>query len=326
MQIKGLHKSFYRAYRRISKVEFVDQFKELRQRLLKAIESYEIGVKEKFSHEARRKLGLISKATYYRYRKKLKDLDNYIPPPKRGPIHKRKPKWSKELADTVLILRKSHLTYGKKKIQYILARDYKITTSESTVGRILKSLMDRRLIIKYPALIKTKRPRKFKGHAKPWSFKHFETMKMGERVQIDHMVVTKNNKTLRHFVAWDPKSKVILATIYSNATSHSAKLSLQEFLRQAPFKITSIQVDEGSEFMAEFEDECEKLGIKLLVLPPKRPKLNGGVERSNRTFREDFYNLTYDLFDQNIDKIREELSKAVYIYNNYRPPRKSIFE
>ena len=40
--------------------------------------------------------------------------------------------------------------------------------------------------------------------------------------------------------------------------------------------------------MAEFENECEKLGIELLVLPPRKPKLNGGVERSNRTFREDF--------------------------------------
>jgi hypothetical protein len=40
----------------------------------------------------------------------------------------------------------------------------------------------------------------------------------------------------------------------------------------------------GSEFMKHFENECQKLGIELYVLPPKRPQYNGGVERANRTF------------------------------------------
>jgi len=38
-----------------------------------------------------------------------------------------------------------------------------------------------------------------------------------------------------------------------------------------------------------FEEECQKRGIKLFVLPPYSPKLNGGVERANRTHTEEFY-------------------------------------
>jgi len=51
-----------------------------------------------------------------------------------------------------------------------------------------------------------------------------------------------------------------------------------ELIEDAPFKILSIQVDGGSEFMAEFEAACKELYIPLHVLPPSRPTYNGGVE------------------------------------------------
>ncbi|MGI9214863.1 MAG: hypothetical protein ACR2HS_04275 [Gammaproteobacteria bacterium] len=40
-----------------------------------------------------------------------------------------------------------------------------------------------------------------------------------------------------------------------------------------PFKISSIQVDGGSEFMKDFERLCQEKSIDLFVLPPKSPKL-----------------------------------------------------
>ena len=39
----------------------------------------------------------------------------------------------------------------------------------------------------------------------------------------------------------------------------------------------------GSEFMAGFETACQQRGIRLFVLAPHSPKLNGCVERANRT-------------------------------------------
>ena len=147
MQIKGLHRNIYRTCRLESKINFVDRYKDLRNRLSKSIHEYEITHK-KLSNQERRELRIISKPTYYRYRQRIKDLDSYIPPPKRGPRNGRKPKWSRELAQLVLKLRKENPTYGKKKLTVILARDCDINTSESTVGRILKSLMNRGLVTK----------------------------------------------------------------------------------------------------------------------------------------------------------------------------------
>ncbi len=92
-------------------------------------------------------------------------------------------------------------------------------------------------------------------------------MTMGERVQIDHMTVTKNGVTIKHFQAWERKSKHLFAMVYSHAKASSAKRFLLDFEAQAPFKILPIQVDGGSEFRSEFEDGCCELGIPLIVLP-----------------------------------------------------------
>ena len=145
-------------------------------------------------------------------------------------------------------------------------------------------------------------------------------MVMGERVQIDHMTVTKNGICFKHFQAWDRCSKFIDTAIFSNAKSSSAKKFLLDFVRNAPYKILSIQVDGGSEFMAEFEEACEELHIPLIVLPPKKPEYNGGVERGNRIFREEFYNRS-DLLEDSVRGIQAELRKALTKYNSYRPHR-----
>jgi putative transposase len=77
--------------------------------------------------------------------------------------------------------------------------------------------------------------------------------------------------TCKHFQAWESKSKFIHAQVYSHAKASSAKRFLMELIEEAPFKILPIQVDGGSEFMAEFETACEDLAIPLNVLPPSRP-------------------------------------------------------
>ena len=148
--------------------------------------------------------------------------------------------------------------------------------------------------------------------------KKYEKIAMGERVQVDHMTVTKNGICVKHFQAWDRPSKFIFAQVFSNAKSRSAKKFLDELIAKAPFKITCIQVDGGSEFMLDFEEACAKYGIELIVLPPAKPTYNGGVERGNRIFREEFYE-PVSLSADSLGAIRNELTKAVKKYNEYRP-------
>jgi transposase InsO family protein len=41
--------------------------------------------------------------------------------------------------------------------------------------------------------------------------------------------------------------------------------------------------------MADFEQACAQREIARYVLPPRSPKLNGRVERFNRTWRDEFW-------------------------------------
>uniref|UniRef100_UPI000567D086 integrase core domain-containing protein n=2 Tax=Meiothermus rufus TaxID=604332 RepID=UPI000567D086 len=80
--------------------------------------------------------------------------------------------------------------------------------------------------------------------------------------------------------------------------------------------IRAIQVDGGSEFMAEFEEACCALGIALFVLPPRSPKLNGHVERVQRTFREELYTRP---LPPRLSELQAELDAYLDHYNRRRP-------
>jgi len=317
MQIKGLHKNIYKLYAYSRTQECLETYRKKYQH---QVQRWEKLVSEGVSLELRQEIVGISRATYYRHRKILNKLEKGILPPSKKPKRLNKPKWSESHKQLVLQIRRENPTYGREKIAIILRRDHRQTISESTVGRILKFLKGKGLITRSISALRTKRKRVFNKHAKAWEFKDYERMKLGERVQIDHMTVSKNGITLKHFQAWERKSKYIDAAVYSNAKASSAKRFLISFVEQAPFLIQSVQVDGGSEFMAEFEDACAQLKIPLIVLPPKKPEYNGGVERGNRTFREEFYNRK-DLLEDSVRGMQAALTKALVKYNTYRPHR-----
>jgi transposase len=228
----------------------------------------------------------ISRSSYYRYQARVRQGKPLLA--SKRPNRFRKTEWTENDFQQVLMIRRQNPTYGKAKIHRILLRDFGFKRSESTVGRILKVITERHLITLSLSAPRKRRKRSFKKHAKPWQY-GFKAKKPGQMVQIDHMSIAKNQIYAKHFNAWDPTSKFIHGKLYYRATSRCAKQFLLELIQKAPFKIESIQVDGGSEFMDEFETACQELGITLYVLPPKRPQYNGGVERSNRTFREEFY-------------------------------------
>jgi transposase InsO family protein len=62
---------------------------------------------------------------------------------------------------------------------------------------------------------------------------------------------------------------------------------------------------------------CRERGVRLFVLPPRSPKLNGHVERSNRTHKEEFY---YRLASTtSLARVNKLLRRWEDVFNNYRP-------
>ena len=69
--------------------------------------------------------------------------------------------------------------------------------------------------------------------------------------------------------------------------------------------------------MAEFEAACQAAGIPLDVLPPRSPKLNGHVERANRTHRNEFWECYAG--DLELPPLQAALRAWEAEYNHRRP-------
>lgn len=72
----------------------------------------------------------------------------------------------------------------------------------------------------------------------------------------------------KHFTAMDMVARYSAVGVRGSATARTAKESLERVVERMPFANRGIQVDGGSEFMAEFEEACEDKRIQLFVLPP----------------------------------------------------------
>ena len=122
---------------------------------------------------------------------------------------------------------------------------------------------------------------------------------------------------LKHFTAHDVVLRWNTVNVYSRATANTATDFLDALEKRMPFPVKAIQVDGGAEFEAILEQECQRRGIKLFLLPPRSPKLNGAVERAHRTHTEEFYEVTESSFE--LSELRKELLKWEQVYNTVRP-------
>jgi len=234
----------------------------------------------------------------------------------RRPHNLRKPTWPVELEQRVLQLREQYPRWGKDKLVILLHKEA-IAVSTSMVGRILKHLKDSgQLIEPLPAQRRSKKhPRRPYAIRKP---KGYLAKEPGDLVEVDTADLRPvPGVVLKHFTARDVVSRWDVLGLYSRATANTAAQFLDAILERTPNEVKALQVDGGSEFKADFEALCESRGIPLFVLPARSPKLNGCVERGNRTHREEFYEV-YDL-DWSVAGLRPDLLRWEHIYNEIRP-------
>ena len=259
----------------------------------------------------------ISPQTFYRWRRRYKPRDlATLEERSRRPRQTRRPTWSNELATAVQQLRERYPRWGKDKLAPLL-RDKGWKCSTSMIGRILKDLKARGVVNEASLKDPWQKPRPFKrpyGIRKPREY----TAKLpGDIVEIDTADIRMQGYAFKHFTACDVISRWHVLEARSSATATSAALFLQAVIARMPFPVRAVQVDGGSEFMAQFESACQQLGIHLFVLPPRSPKLNGHVERAQRTHREEFYEVT-DLPDS-LHDINVLLTRWERTHNTYRP-------
>jgi transposase InsO family protein len=260
----------------------------------------------------------ISPQTFYRWKRRydprhtesLEDRSHH-------PRQVRQPTYSVELVDAVLKSREEYPRWGKDKLVILLHREG-FTSSASTVGRILKKLKQRGVLKEpLPNHISAGKSQRQRPYAirKP---KDYVVEEPGDIVEVDTLDVRPlPGVVLKHFTARDVISKWDVLEAHTRASSHTAAAFIDSLLGRMPFPVKVIQVDGGSEFQDCFEEECQRRGIKLFVLPPRSPKLNGHVERAQRTHTEEFYEVTDTSFE--ITELNQALLQWEKVYNTVRP-------
>lgn len=158
-----------------------------------------------------------------------------------------------------------------------------------------------------------------------------ELLEPGEKVQIDVKEVPYNclrGKTLRdgkHLYQWtaiDECTRMRFVYGFEEHTPENTVRFLAMVIKAFPFKIKTIQTDNGTEFtykfisderISPFDKVLNKLGIKHKLIPPRTPWHNGKVEQSHRNDQRYFYD--WETF-RSVEELNEKLEKHLIWSNN----------
>jgi len=262
----------------------------------------------------------ISAQTFYRWKNRYDPLDpTTLEEESRRPHKVRRPLTPERVVERIRELREEYPRWGKEKLAVLLRREG-IKLSGSTVGRVMRRLRARGLLVEPENVRQAKlaRKRRRKPRYAVRKPKGYRVEAPGDLVQVDTLQVRLCPDEVRfQFSARDTISRFDGLRAYKRQTSTAGADFLHYLRKKFPFRIKAIQIDGGSEFKDQFEEACRGKNILLFEPPPRSPELNGRVERANRTHREEFYEV-YDV-DLNLEEHNRQLAEWSYTYNYIRP-------
>ncbi len=261
----------------------------------------------------------VARPTVYRWlerfdRLRLESLEDQSS----APLRRRRPTWTTLELRAVRAIREAYPRWGKDKLRVVLRREG-VILSTSMVGRILVRLR-RSGDLREPV-----NRRRMSVHQRRWQRPYavrkpadWSVERPGDLVELDTLDIRPiPGKIWKQFTARDVVSRWDTVELGRQATARAAAAMLDRLAERMPFPVRAISIDNGSEFMADFEAACAARSIALFVLPPRSPKLHGAVERANRTHTEEFYEVTDA--EPDLESFQGELRAWEIVYNTIRP-------
>ncbi len=212
----------------------------------------------------------------------------------------------RSVVDLILKLRGEY-KLGTWRIKWYMERYHGITVSESSVYRTLKRN-------NMPPLDRCTTRNAMRT-------KRYEKDVPGHHVQVDvKFLVFKNefgDKVKRYqYTAIDDCTRIRALKIYSRHNQDSSIGFINYVVDKFPFRIHTIQTDNGHEFQSKFHWHVRDEGMHHRYIRPGKPQHNGKVERSHLTDKREFYQLLNYTDDVDLSK---KLSSWEDFYNLSRP-------
>ncbi len=248
----------------------------------------------------------VARSGFYRWKKAYEtDGDEGLINKKPCPYNPRL-RTPPDIVEKVLHLRRTyHL--GPIRIVWYLERYHGITMCDATVYRICR----RHGLNRLPSRVGR---RSVKTH-------RYEKQVPGHHVQVDVTflkLVGKDGKATRRYqyTAIDDATRIRALTVYTRHTQKNAIHFLDHVIKRFPFRIHTVRTDRGHEFQAQFHWHLADRGIRHVYIKPRTPRLNGKVERSHRTDKQEFYQLL--TYTGDVD-LNAKLNEWENFYNYHRP-------
>lgn len=137
-------------------------------------------------------------------------------------------------------------------------------------------------------------------------------------IQMDTVEKIIDGKKWYMYQAIDVKGKSALSLTYKKLNSKNTVDFFKKFIYTLPYKVTTVQTDNGKEFKKHFKKYLSEQQIIHVFTYPKCPKVNGVIERFNRTLNEDFIEPNMHLI-YNQKQYCKNLAKYMIYYNCLRP-------
>jgi len=287
---------------------------------------------DEFGQEATRRAFGKSRSTIYLWKQKLRESAGKISalaPGDRTPKRKRHRIMSPFIERFVIDYREAHPGVDKTTITPALAVACQQSgikpVSESTVGRIIHDLKEKGMLSALrkisinggsgKLLIREKRQ-----PVKKLRRKGFYPKLPGDLVEVDTVSIFAAGLKRYLITAIDLPTRFAFAYTYKSSSSSNARDFLDKLRCVAPFRIKTVQTDNGHEFQKHFASACKEQDTTHYFNYPRHPQANGHVERFNRTIQEQFAYWNTDLLDE-LDDFNRRLMNYLIWYNTEKPHR-----
>ena len=260
----------------------------------------------------------VKKSSLYNWRNVFegsgKQISSLIPKSTK-PINTRQMKTDVKLIEFIKAMREEYGNLGKLKIKPFLW-EYAKSEGLPLYGTTKIGLIIKRK--KYFFETKTRRKNKRRKPLTP-RVKYAPRQIIPGYIEMDSIAIWVVDRKYYFVTAIDIVTKFAWVKIVSSPSSGQAKEAFIEFMNQYKYELRIIQTDNGSEFLGEFDDYLTDIQIKHEFIYQKSPKVNGVVERFNRTVQEEFIERNDDLMLTDKEKFNEKLTKYLIWYNTRRP-------
>lgn len=256
----------------------------------------------------------VSRRSFYYWKKKLGEsgrLASLVPRSTRPKVTRRMVV-DDRLVTFIKELREEYGRVGKYKLKVLLdAYASSLGISSYSPGKIGKIVKRYNYFFEH-----TKKVRKLRFQRK--RVKYAPKVVTPGYLEIDCVHVMVSTQKIIFVTIIDLATKVAYAEAVKTASAKSTVEVLSHFINLHKIKVHTIQTDNGSEFLGDFHNYLESIGVEHLFSYPRSPRINGVIERFNRTFQEEHVERTREWW-YDPEAATQKLTSYLEWYNFVRP-------